>query len=96
MGDIVNAVADVFGLGPASKQASATEAAAGQSAAASKYATDLQREMWQQQLKNQQPWLTAGTGAINQLAAGLAPGGQYATPFSQTNWQQDQIGRAHV
>lgn len=89
MGDIVNSVADVFGIGPASKQASTTKAAASTAAEASRYATDLQREMWQKSLENQQPWLTAGTNAVNQLAAGLAPGGMYATPFSQTNWQTD-------
>jgi len=37
----------------------------------------------------QQPWITAGTDAVNRLAAGLAPGGEFATPFSQTDWQQD-------
>lgn len=37
----------------------------------------------------QQPWITAGTGAVNRLATGLAPGGEFATPFTQTDWQQD-------
>ena len=53
MGDIVNSVMDIFGAGPASKQAAATESAAAQSAAAAKYATDLQREMWQAQQAQQ-------------------------------------------
>lgn len=89
MGDIVNAVADVFGVGPASKQAEATTNAANISAGASAAATALQREMWQAQQAQQQPWLQSGAGAVNRLAAGLAQGGEFATPFSQTNWMQD-------
>lgn len=85
MGDIVNSVMDIFGAGPASKQASATKDAAAQSAAAAKYATDLQREMWQAQQAQQQPWLEAGQTALNKLI----PLATNYTPFSQTNWQQD-------
>lgn len=89
MGDLVNAGLDVFGLGPASKQAKSVTDAANISAAATREAIDLQRRMYEEGVARQQPWMQAGTTAINQLAAGLAPGGQYATPFSQTNWQQD-------
>lgn len=89
MGDIVNAVSDVFGFGPASKQAAATEAAAGQSAATSRYAADLQKQMFDKQIELQEPWRQAGVQGLNRLAAGLQAGGEFATPFSQTNWQQD-------
>lgn len=89
MGDIINAGADLFGIGPASKQARAMTDAANISAATSREATALQREMWQAQQAQQQPWLQAGGGAVNRLAAGLAQGGEFATPFSQTNWMQD-------
>lgn len=85
MGDIVNAGLDILGIGPASKQASATESAAAQSAAAAKYATDLQREMWQAQQAQQKPWLEAGQTALNKLI----PLATNYTPFAQTNWQQD-------
>lgn len=67
MGDIVNSVGDLFGLGPASKQANATEAAAGQSAAASRYATDLQKAMFDKQVELQQPWQQAGTNALTKM-----------------------------
>ena len=50
MGDIVNAVADVFGVGPASKQAEAVTSAAGTSSEASKYAADIQRQSAQDAL----------------------------------------------
>jgi hypothetical protein len=77
MGDIVNSVADVFGFGPASKQADATKEAAGASAAASKYATDLQKAMFDKQIELQQPWLQAGTNALTKMQ-----GGEYALPES--------------
>lgn len=70
-----------------------SEKAAQQAAYATQAATDrataLQREMWLAQQEQQKPWLQAGTGAVNRLAAGLAQGGEFATPFTQTNWQQD-------
>lgn len=78
MGDIVNAVAavaDVFGFGPASKQADATEAAAGQSAAASRYAADVQREMFNKQIELQEPWRQAGVNALARMQSG-----EYALP----------------
>ena len=67
MGDIVNAVADVFGFGPASKQSKATTQAANISAESSREATQLQREMFQQQRQDQMPWLKAGEQALNKL-----------------------------
>lgn len=72
-----------------SDTASAAQQAAGATSAATNQATALQREMWQAQQAQQQPWLQAGTGAVNRLAAGLSQGGEFATPFSQTNWMQD-------
>ena len=77
MGDLVNSLADVFGIGPASKQANAVENAAGQSAAASRYATDLQKAMFDKQIELQQPWLQAGTNALTKMQ-----GGEYALPES--------------
>lgn len=88
MGDVINAVADVFGFGPSSKQASATKSAARMAAESNQAALDLQKQMFDKQLALQEPWRQAGVGALNQLTAGLSEGGRYATPFSQTNWQQ--------
>jgi hypothetical protein len=76
MGDIINAGADLLGFGPASKQADATRAAANISAETARQATQLQREMFQQQQQNQAPWLQAGQTALNAL-----------TPLA-TNYQQ--------
>ena len=67
----------------------AAESAASTQANAANRAADLQYKMWQEQQALQKPWLQTGETALNRLAAGLAQGGEFATPFSQTNWQQD-------
>lgn len=84
MGDIVNAVADVFGFGPASKQAEATTEAAGISAQAAREALGLQRQMYEEGVARQQPWLQAGQNAL----AKLATASEY-TPFGMQQFQQD-------
>lgn len=84
MGDIVNAVADVFGFGPASKQAEATTNAANISAGASREALDLQRRMYEEGVARQQPWLQAGQNAL----AKLVTASDY-TPFGMSQFQAD-------
>ena len=76
-------------MSAADAQASAAKEAANTSAGAQVYATNIQKQMFDKQIELQKPWQEAGTGAVNRLAAGLAPGGEFATKFSQTNWQQD-------
>lgn len=85
MGSIINAVADVFGLGPASKQAEATTEAAGISAQASREALDLQRRMYEEGVARQQPWLQAGQTALNKLI----PEATSYTPFGMAQFQAD-------
>lgn len=75
MGDIVNSVADVFGFGPASKQAGAIESAAGTSAAAQRYAADLQKQMFDKQIELQAPFREAGLSGQNRLLELLGIGG---------------------
>jgi hypothetical protein len=67
MGEIVTSVADVFGFGPASKQLKAADRATKSSAAVSREATDLQRQMYYEGVARQQPWLQAGQIALNKL-----------------------------
>lgn len=85
MGDIVNAVADVFGFGPASKQAEATTQAANISAGASREALDLQRRMYEEGVARSQPWLQAGQTALNKLI----PEATSYTPFGMSQFQAD-------
>lgn len=67
MGSVVNAVADVFGIGPASKQLKAADRAADISTAASREAIDLQRQMYYEGVARQEPWFQAGQIALNKL-----------------------------
>jgi hypothetical protein len=84
MGDIVNAVADVFGFGPASKQADATTEAANISAQGMREALALQERMYNEGIKRQQPFLDIGTNALNRLVALNQPGAN-AAQFIQTD-----------
>lgn len=63
--------------------------AASTQAASTDRAADLQYKQWRESVDLQKPWLTAGETALNRLSAGMAPGGEFATPFSKTNWQTD-------
>jgi hypothetical protein len=99
MGDIVNSVADVFGFGPASKQAGAIESAAGTSAASQRYAADLQKQMFDKQLELQAPFREAGLSGQNRLlellgiggAQGAQGYGKYASAeFTPTNFLANQ------
>jgi hypothetical protein len=99
MGDIVNSVADVFGFGPASKQASAVESAANIGANSARYAADIQRQMFEKQIELQEPFRQAGLSGQNRLLELLgiggtagAPGyGRYATAeFTPANFLANQ------
>lgn len=85
MGDIINAGADLLGFGPASKQADATQAAARIGAESANQATQLQREMWQAQQAQQQPWMQAGQTALN----ALVPMATNYQKFGMDQFQQD-------
>jgi hypothetical protein len=45
--------------------------------------------MYNQNRTDQQPWRDAGGQAVGQMAAGLAPGGQFSTNFSKADFQAD-------
>lgn len=73
----------------AQEQADAAKQAAQTQAESNAAARDLQYKMFQEQKELQKPWYDVGVSAVNRLQKGLAAGGEFATPFSQTNWQQD-------
>ena len=85
-GATIGAVGSYLG---ASSQADAAESAAQSSQDASMYATDLQRQMYEEDVARQQPWLQAGENALAQLTAGTAAGGQYMQPFGMEQFQAD-------
>lgn len=87
MGDIINAVADIFGFGPASKQAEAVGEAGQASASAARYAADIQNKMFERAIGLQEPWRQAGTNA---LALMQQQYGQMPAAFTgQVNLMQD-------
>ena len=67
MGDLVNATLDAFGLGPASKQSQAVTQAAETGAGASRYAADIQREMFNRNVALQEPFRQAGINALTRM-----------------------------
>ncbi len=83
------AISSALGLYGASKIGDATESAAKTSADATQQALALQKEQFDKNQENFKPWLTAGTGAVNQLATGLAPGGSMSGKVDMTGWETD-------
>jgi len=72
-----------------SMQADAATSAAQTQAQSAQAASQLQYQEFLTQQQNLQPWLQAGQGALSTLQAGLQPGGQFNTPFSMAQFQQD-------
>lgn len=84
--------AAVIGAGTAIYASNQASDAAGDATAANSQAaadaTALQKYQFDIQQDNMKPWLTAGTGAVNQLNTGLQPGGQFSQ--APTSFQFDQ------
>lgn len=70
-------------------QANAARDASNAQLQAQREANDLQREMYNQNRADMQPWREAGMGALSQLTAGLAPGGEFNRNFSMADFQAD-------
>lgn len=81
-GAIGGALGGIFDSGDSSNTA---QAAAGQTAASTNQATQLQREMWQAQQAQQQPWMQAGQTALN----ALVPMATNYQKFGMDQFQQD-------
>jgi hypothetical protein len=79
---IVPAAVSLFS---ANKQAGAAKDAAASTAAATNEATQLQREMFQQQRQDQMPWMEAGKTALN----ALIPMATNYQKFGADQFQQD-------
>ena len=70
-----------------SSDAAATAAQA--SGAASDASVGEQRRQYDLTRADYQPFLTAGTGAVNRLAAGMAPGGEFSRNFTAADFETD-------
>lgn len=73
-------------LGSAVIQSNAAEDAADESSAAQRYATDMQREMFDLQREDQAPWREAGTNALNEL---WGQRGNLTRQFGMSDFQAD-------
>jgi len=85
----------VIGAGVGIYSANQAADAAGDATAANSRAaadaTALQKYQFDIQQDNMKPWLTAGTGAVNQLNTGLQPGGQFATAPASFQFDQSKV-----
>lgn len=67
----------------------AANSAAGAARDAANIANNTQIGQYNQNRADQAPWREAGGQAVGQMAAGLAPGGQFSQPFSMADYQAD-------
>lgn len=95
IGSVIGAVAGpviggLFGSSAADTQASAAQQAAGTSAASADRATALQKQIYEETVARQQPWLQAGQNALAQMTQGTASGtSAYMKPFGMADYQAD-------
>lgn len=80
--------------GVSASRASKTQANAAQNASdtqlqAQRESNELQKEMYDQNRADMQPWREAGMGQLSQLTAGLKPGGQFNRNFGMADFQAD-------
>lgn len=83
----------VVGAYSASEAADSQAQAAGDASAAQLQAqresNELQKEMYDQNRADMQPWREAGMGQLSQLTAGLKPGGEFNRNFGMADFQAD-------
>ena len=73
----------------ASTQAGAANAASQASLTATRETNAMQKDMYDQNVARQQPYMQAGLGSLNALQTGLAPGGQFTKNFGPSDLQLD-------
>ncbi|HCQ9935463.1 TPA: DNA transfer protein p32 [Acinetobacter baumannii] len=64
------------------KQAKAAQEASNQQYEATKYATDQQKQMFDEVRKDQQPYMQAGYDALKQLMGGMGQNGQFMQAYN--------------
>lgn len=70
-------------------QAKATDKASDSQLQAQREANALQKEMYDQNRKDMEPWRQAGMGSLSQLVTGLKPGGEFNRNFQMSDFQAD-------
>ena len=82
----ISSLASMYG---ARKLGQASMDAANRVAAANQSATQLQSQMYQDQVARQQPFYQAGLNALPSYTKGVMPGGDLVRPFAATDFQAD-------
>lgn len=72
----------IGGITGSNKQAKAATKAADTQYEATKYASDMQKDMFDQTRKDQQPYMQAGNTALSQLMGGMGADGQFMKSYS--------------
>lgn len=75
-------------VGAAASTAASSKAAKAQTGAA-KRASDTELQMFERNAEMQAPWREAGEGALKDLSAGTAAGGDYMRDFTAADFQRD-------
>ena len=73
----------------ADKQSEAAANATAANTAAANQQLAFQKQQYEDSQKRSAPWVAAGQNAIQQLQAGLAPGGQFTKEFTPSNLNLD-------
>ena len=73
----------------ASSQSAAAQAASASQLQATRETNAMQKDMYDQNVARQQPYVNAGLGSLNALQQGLAPGGQFTQTFKPSDMQLD-------
>ena len=82
----ISSLASLYG---ASKLGQASMNAANRVATANQSATQLQSQMYQDQVARQEPFYRAGLNALPSYTKGVMPGGDLVRPFAATDFQAD-------
>lgn len=85
-----SAVVGAYASNKAGKaQASAAQSASDSQLLAQRESNELQKEMYDQNRADMQPWREAGMGALSQLSTGIQPGGEFNRNFQHSDFQAD-------
>lgn len=86
MSFIGNAIGSLTG---SNKQAKAAQNAADTQYEATKYASDSQKQMFDEVRKDQQPYMNAGADALKQLMGGMGDGGKFMQTYNGQSLYDD-------
>lgn len=94
MASIAAAIAGIGAIAGGTIGAIGANSAADTTAGAENNATQVQQQEFNQTQANEAPWLQAGNVSLQQLMAGLAPGGSLSTPDPNSTFTTPTLAQA--